>query len=135
MVFESCYLISIGTLSRRLTISAKNFCLNLVFDVSFVIVIGSMFHIWIKLRTVQPLLHFDLHFISKKRLFASLFTTIVTFSKILKYLLERILFIEEFCKTHLKTVIWRSAGRILVPISRSLAVSYLFSKSRTLCHS
>ena len=118
---------SIGTLSCRLSISAVTFCLNLVFDVSFLIVIGSVFHFRIKLRTIEPLLHFDLHFCSKKRLWVHLFTIICTFSKNLKCLLERFLVCWRILKNLFKDtrVIWSSAGRILVSRSRSLAVSYL----------
>ena len=120
-MFESC------TPSCHLSISAVTFCLNLDCDVSFLIVIGSVFYFRIKLQTIEPLLHFDLHFCSKKRLWVRLFTIISTFSKNLKCLLERFLvcwriLINLFNDTR---IIWSSAGRILVSRSRSLAVSYL----------
>ena len=117
-------LLSIGTLSCRLSISALTFCLNLVFDVSFLIVIASVFHFRMKLRTIEPLLHFDLHVCSKNRLWVRLFAIIGTFFKNLKCLLERFLVCWRILKNLFNDtrVIWSSAGRILVPRSRSLAV-------------
>ena len=86
-----------------------------------------MFHFLIKLRAIEPLLHFYLHFCSKKRLWFRLFTIIGTFSKNLKCLLERFLVCWRILKNLFKDtrVIWSSDGRILVSRSRSLAVSYL----------
>ena len=111
-------------------VSFKRFAvtfLNLLFDVSFLIVIGNVFHFRIKLRTIEPLFHFDLHFCSKKRLWVRLCTIIGRFSKNRKYFLERFLVCWRMLKNLFNDtrVIWSSAGRILVYRSRSLAVSYL----------
>ena len=125
-MFESCN----PSVYWNSFVSFKHFrCifLNFVFDVSFLIVIGSVFHFRIKLRTIEPLLHFDLHFCSKKRLWVRLFAIIGTFSKNLKCLLERFLVCWRILKNLFNDarVIWSSAGGILVSRSRSLAVSYL----------
>ena len=112
-------------------VSFKHFRCNFLFKFglrrSFLIIIGIVFLFRIKLRTIEPLLHFDLHFCSKKKLWVRLFTIIGTFSKNLKCLLERFLVCWRKLKNLFKDtrVIWSSAGRILVSRSRSLAVSFL----------
>ena len=64
----------------------NNFGLNLVFDVSFLKATGCVFYFRIKLQTIEPLLQFDSHFSSRKRLWVLLSTMIGTFSNILRCL-------------------------------------------------